>query len=118
MWPIVPILMCGLLRSNFSFAILRSQTPLFRLLGYFSLDPANDFLGQVLGHFLVPGEVHGETSAALRARTKIGRITEHFAQRDTGFDDLRSTLNCRTFETPAAGNQVAVYRSHVLLRNH
>src|SRR5579859_732637 len=115
MCPIVPMLMCGLVRSNFSFAIFYAlETPWFRLLGYFALDPADNFLGQTLRHFLVSGEVHGETSAALRTRTKIGRITEHFAQRHAGLDDIGGALHGGAFETAAAGNQVAVYRAHVL----
>src|ERR1051325_11181991 len=116
------MLMCGLLRSNFSFAMFyalsnfrhhRSSRPrsptcveprarasgLFR---YFALDPADDLLGQILRNFLVTSEVHRETSAALRTRTKIRRIAKHLAQRNTGFDYLGCPLNQRPLESAPA----------------
>src|SRR5947209_16511427 len=60
MWPIVPMLTCGLLRSNFSFAI----NLLFRRLsrGDSALIAVNYFLSQISRHFLVLAEVHGKTA--------------------------------------------------------
>src|SRR2546423_899975 len=51
MWPIVPIFTCGLLRSNFSFAIRKNAS----LSGCLALNLADDFFGEragdLEGHF-------------------------------------------------------------------
>src|SRR3981189_316287 len=72
MCPIVPILTCGLLRSNFSFAIL------FRDL---SLPPVDDPLSKSRGDFLVLAEMHRKTSTPLRVRANIGGVAEHLRKR-------------------------------------
>src|SRR5271170_5203780 len=64
MCPMVPMFTCGLLRSNFSFAMdVESPASLFR---HFSLNFRYDFFRDVLGNLFVLPEVHGETAAALR----------------------------------------------------
>src|SRR5229473_7180204 len=88
MWPIVPILTCGLLRSNFSFAIiLNLQQKLFSNL---ALHPADDLFRQRGGNFLVLAEVHRKTSAPLRVRANIGGVAEHLRKRHHRLDDLSS----------------------------
>src|SRR5579884_796328 len=107
MWPMVPILTCGLLRSNFSFAILCSWllSSKCSLPRYLALHPRNDLIGDVSGHLLVLREMHRETSAPLRARAKLGGITEHLRQRHRGLDQFRGSAGLRAFQLSAAGNQ-------------
>src|SRR5262245_20278401 len=69
MCPIVPILTCGLLRSNFSFDISRPISLLLRN----SLHPAHDFLGQRGRDLFVFPEMHGKTAATLGSRTQLRR---------------------------------------------
>src|SRR5579862_3377229 len=66
--PIVPMLTCGLLRSNFSFAML---------FAHFSLHAVDDLLRQRRGDFLVLAEVHRKTSTPLCTRADVGGVTEH-----------------------------------------
>src|SRR5271154_397837 len=76
MCPMVPMFTCGLLRSNFSFAMdVESPASLFR---HFSLNFRYDFFRDVLGNLFVLPEVHGETAAALRARAQLRRVAKHF----------------------------------------
>src|ERR1700681_1078483 len=88
MCPIVPILTCGLLRSNFSFAIL------FRDL---SLHPVHNLLPQSRGDFLVFAEMHRKTSAPLRVRANIGGVAEHLRKRHHRLDDLGSAPQFQPF---------------------
>src|SRR5437868_11563437 len=78
-WPIVPILTCGLLRSNFSFAICLEKSPY--LSRDLPLNPAYDLLGDLAGDLLVLSEMHGETAAALGTRTQLGGVSEHLRER-------------------------------------
>src|SRR5947209_15132311 len=100
MCPIVPMLTCGLLRSNFSLAIALSAPQLER-----SLEPCGNpqparlphgpagrfgdhFLGNRYGRFLVMREMHRETGAALSAAAEVRGVTEHFRQRHLRTDNL------------------------------
>src|ERR1700743_463253 len=118
------MLTCGLLRSNFSLPIAPISLAISWLLlnswllRNFALHSRHDLFRNVFRNFLVTGEVHGETAASLRARTKLGRITKHLAQRNTGLDNLRRTANLGPFKLAAAGNDVAVYRTHVFFRHY
>src|ERR1700683_1444566 len=113
MCPIVPMFTCGLLRSNFSFAMdVESPASLYPefllpnsefLLRHSSLNFRHDLFRQVLGNFLVLPEVHGETAAALRARAQFGGIAEHFRQRNHGLNQLRGAANFSAFQTAAPG---------------
>src|ERR1700730_16701316 len=77
MCPIVPTFTCGLLRSNFYFAISFSapqsnsfQIPMTpRLL--FPPRLLDDFFGKTRGHLRIVREMHGEISAALCAAAQI-----------------------------------------------
>src|SRR5208283_5113097 len=68
------------------------------LLSNLALNPGDDLFPDVLRHFLITREMHSETSAALRARAKLGRITEHFTQRHVCLDDLRGAPNLGAFQ--------------------
>src|ERR1700682_1821372 len=89
MCPIVPILTCGLLRSNFSFAIL------FRDL---SLHPVNDLLAKSRGDFFVLAEMHRKTSAPLRVGANIGGVAEYLRKRQHRLDDLGSAPQFHAFD--------------------
>src|SRR5581483_12367092 len=84
MCPMVPMFTCGLLRSNFSFAILRLSSLLLRD----SLYPAHDFFGQRGRYFFIFAEMHRKTAAALVTRAEFGGITEHLRKRHRRLDDL------------------------------
>src|SRR5438874_11122110 len=73
MWPIVPTLTCGFVRSNFCLAIGGS------LLSFDSeLDASvDDVARDRLRHFLVPVELHGEIGPALRHRAQVGGVSKH-----------------------------------------
>src|SRR5436309_2430406 len=110
MCPIVPMFTCGLLRSNFSFAISLSSPQ--NLLGYFALRLVHDFVRDAARHFFVLAEVHREGAASLRAGPQLGGIAEHLRQRNHCLNNLGSAQNLGTLETAAARNQIAVHRAH------
>src|SRR5581483_628706 len=62
--------------------------------------------------------MHSKRAAPLRAGAQLGRVAEHFRQRNHRLDDVRGTQNLRAFQPAAPRNQVAVDRAHVLVRNH
>src|ERR1700746_3108272 len=89
----VPIFTCGLLRSNFSFAMIpapqsnsysfRPKSPL--LFAFLLLD---DFLGQRRRKLCVMRKMHRERRAALRAATQIRGVPEHLRQRNFDANDV------------------------------
>src|ERR1019366_355609 len=103
MCPIVPILMCGLLRSNFSFAI-RENASLSRSLALYLAD---DFLGLRCRDFLVLAEMHGETAAPLRPRAQFGSVSEHGRQRHHRLNNAGGSPQLRGFDPAAPRIQVA-----------
>src|SRR5215813_12776035 len=76
MWPIVPMLQCGLVRSNFAFAIVFLRAvPRSRPHGF-----GHDLLRDHLRHWLIVRELHRVRGPALCRRPQIGGIAEHFLQ--------------------------------------
>src|SRR5437879_12525267 len=79
---------CGLLRSNFSFAIslsapqlVRSRNSLLVLLSCCASGGlGHDFFGNRSGRLGVVRKVNGEACAALRAAAQVGGVAEHFGQ--------------------------------------
>src|SRR6187401_846778 len=102
----VPMLTCGLLRSNFCFAIYSS---VLRALGGDNL--ACDRLRDVL----VAIELHGERCPALRRRSQVGCVAEHGGQRNVGVDRLRVAARLDALDAPAARVEVAENVAEVLL---
>ena len=96
------------------------QSPLkLLLLSNFALNPRHNLFRDILRHFFITREVHRETAAALRARTQLGRITEHFAQRHAGLDDLRRAAESPCLPAGRGGkSDVAVHRAHIFFRHH
>src|SRR3954467_3086657 len=106
----VPMLTCGLVRSNFAFAtvvLLRTicvtpynQGRTWRCWGGFRWKrlrdgpqslPAgllDDLLGNGLGDLCVGVELHGEARATLRLGAQVADVAEHLGQRDEALDDL------------------------------
>src|SRR5947208_2514489 len=76
MWPIVPMLTCGLVRSNFFFAI--APSPCRRL---FAPDPCHDLLRDLGRDFLVGQQLHRRVRGApLRPGPEVRRIAEQLCQ--------------------------------------
>src|SRR4051795_6755660 len=84
MWPIVPMLTCGLVRSNFFLAI--SQLLPASCLDLGLLD---EFRGQVARHLGVVAELHRGGRAALRHASQVGDVAEHLGEGNECPDDLR-----------------------------
>src|SRR5512135_1318973 len=81
MCPMVPTLQCGLLRSNFSFAMYVSLSPYQNLRNCLALRPAGNLFRHALGNFLIPPEVHSERPAPLCARAQFRGVSEHLRKR-------------------------------------
>src|SRR3954447_15326662 len=107
----VPTLTCGLFRSNFCLAIGGSLLSFYSELAASVDDVARDRLR----YFLVPIEVHVEVGPALRHRAQVGRVPEHFRQRDQCLDDLRVADGVHRLDAAAAAVQVAHDVAEVVL---
>src|SRR5262245_30365128 len=81
--PIVPTFTWGLLRSNFSLAML-----LLLFLPYLAHDPRHDLLAHAPRGLHVLLEVHGVGGPVLGARAQVRRVAEHGAEGHHGGDDL------------------------------
>src|SRR5262245_51948304 len=115
-WPIVPTFTCGLLRSNFSFAM----TPESSLGSYRSAGRlGHDLFAHGLRRLLVVRELHAVVGAPLRLRPEVGRVAEHLRQRHLGRDHLRVAARLHRLDAPAASGDVADHVGPVLLgRRH
>src|SRR5271157_1671234 len=134
MCPIVPTFTCGLLRSNFSFAIgapylsLKSadlhflprsyDRQLFRPRRTPALHLGHDFFGHRTRRLFVPREVHGKRCAALGVRAHVSGVAEHFRQRHHRLDHLRPGAMLKAFDAAAPAAQVTDDGAHVLLRHN
>src|ERR1700709_871911 len=123
----VPTLTCGLSRVNFSFATFYS------LLSLKSCSEANPcrlprlrgdrhsgatldhLLGDVGRHLLVTVELHRVSRSALGHRARVGRVTEHLAQRHLRRDDLRVAALFHAVDTSTATVEIADDIAHVIL---
>src|SRR5690348_11627718 len=74
----VPMLRCGLVRSNLALAMAVPYSLAVREL--FAANALDDFLGNRLWHLLVRVELHGVRRAALGARTKVSSVAEHLSE--------------------------------------
>src|SRR5581483_10511799 len=91
MCPMVPMLTCGLLRSNFAFAILllpdSLPDSLFCILALYAGD---DHFGKVLPHLPLLAEMHGDARAPLSRRKQLRALAQHHRQRPHGLRHLRT----------------------------
>src|SRR5215211_1086411 len=94
----VPMLTCGLVRSNFCFAIYSS---VLRALG------GDDLACDRLRDILVAIKLHGERGPALRRRTQVGCVAEHGCQRDAGVDRLRVAARLDPLHAATAGVEIS-----------
>src|SRR4029078_12333955 len=78
MWPIVPILTWGLVRSNLFLAIVCSL----------DLGLLEEFRGQARWHFGVVAEFHRGRGAPLGHAAQVRHVPEHLGQRDECPHDL------------------------------
>src|SRR5262245_24247795 len=93
-WPIVPMLQCGLLRSNFAFAIF---ILLLRLQGF----------RDRLRNRVIVVKLHGVLRAALGHGAQRVDVTKHAGQRDHRGHDLRVAAGVGALHLTAAAVQVA-----------
>src|SRR6267142_2188985 len=120
----VPMFTCGLLRSNFSFAISPSapqikihsnpDNALCLLLAPVLLD---DFFRQRRRQLRVMRKVHRERRAALGAAAQIRGVTEHLRQRNFHADHVAPRAVFRALNRGTPGIQIAEHRGHVFFRN-
>src|SRR5690349_2837519 len=96
MCPIVPMFTCGLLRSNFSFAISSSapQSKSCKKSASLKLLSTARFLHnlfrKIVGKLRVMRKMHGERRAPLRAAAQIRGVAEHLRKRHFHANDVTS----------------------------
>src|SRR5256885_209378 len=127
----VPMLTCGLVRSNFAFATgVLLWTSWFvaaaaggatscrsgRATGLFAGRLRDDLLGDVRGNLVVGVELHGVARPALGLRPQVADVAEHLRQRHQGADDAAATALLHRLDDATAGVQVTDNVTHVLLR--
>src|SRR5690606_30437150 len=110
--PIVPMLQCGFVRSNFAFAISGFSVP--RGSGHAGADLVRDRLWDLF----VVIEMHGVLRAALAHRTQGVDVAEHVRERHHRGDDARVPPGVHTRDLAAAAVQIADDVAHVLLGSH
>src|SRR5919112_2262707 len=126
MCPMVPMLTCGLVRSNLALAtgFLSSWvTQVVRALGvgcagarFLAGGLRDDLLGHVLRNLRVAVEDHRVAGPPLGAAAQVAHVAEHLRERDQGPDDASAGALLHRLDGPAPGVQVADDVTHVLLR--
>src|SRR6266849_6436172 len=120
----VPMFTCGLLRSNFSFAISSSapQSKSFKTTETLNLLPPagllDNLLSQIVRKLRVMRKMHCECGAPLRTAAQIRGVTEHLRKRHFHANDVaaRPVFGALDRRTPRI--QVAEYLRHVFFRNY
>src|SRR2546422_9207030 len=109
----VPMLRCGLVRSNLALAMAVPYSLAFReLLAANALD---DFFGDRLGHRLVRVELHGVRRATLSPRTEVSSVAEHLSERDLSPHQVRGAPLLHPLDPTPSRGQVADDVAHVVL---
>src|SRR6201996_5623220 len=78
----------------------------------------DDLFSDVRGNFLVLLELHRVRRAALRRGSQIGRVAEHFAERDEGLDGQRVAALVLTLHLAAPPRKIADHVAEEVLRGH
>src|ERR687892_209897 len=96
----VPMLTCGLVRSNLAFATWcpssrtrtagRVRRAPANLVGLLAVGLRDDLLRDVRGNLGVGVELHAVARPALRPRPQVADVAEHLRQRHDGPDDART----------------------------
>src|SRR5512143_2394718 len=120
MCPIFPTLQCGLLRSNFSFAMMSSPVTQGRPLGQppkLSRAARVDHrLGQIGRQALIVMKLHCIYASALTHRPQVGGVAKHFGQGHPGPNGLRIGAALRALNRRAARAQIAQHVAHKFFR--
>src|SRR2546429_1563128 len=127
----VPMLTCGLVRSNFAFATgVLLWTSWFvaaaaggatscrpgRATGLFAGRLRDDLLGDVRGNLVVGVELHGVARPALGLRPQVADVAEHLRQRHQGTDDTAAAALLHRLDDATTGVEVADDVAHVVFR--
>src|SRR5947207_14542273 len=115
MWPIVPMLTCGLVRSNFFFAIVAApgSSPPRQGPGL-DLRLLDELRGQTARNLGVVAEFHRRRRAALGHAPQVRDVAEHLGQRDERPDDRRRAPVLGRLDLPATAVEVADHVSDEL----
>src|SRR3990170_1698571 len=110
MWPIVPMLTWGLVRSNFFLAMSCSL----------DLGLLDEFRGQARWHFGVVAELHRGRRTPLGHAAQVRHVPEHLGERDERADDLglvadRAAPALHALDLAAPAVEVADDVAHELL---
>src|SRR2546423_5059219 len=126
----VPMLTCGLVRSNLAFATVvllwilcfvpaaaggATSCRSGRATGLFAGRLRDDLLGDVRGNLVVGVELHGVARPALGLRPQVADVAEHLRQRHQGADDAAATALLHRLDDATAGVEVTDDVTHVLL---
>src|SRR5207342_1165567 len=114
-WPIVPTLTCGLVRSNFCFAIC-SYPPSSSCWGLRCLVACHDCLCDGGLYFLVAVELHRERRTTLAHGAHVRRIPEHLRERNARADRLRRADRLELLAPATTTVQVTNDIAEVLVR--
>src|SRR5438552_18971337 len=109
MWPIVPMLTCGLVRSNFFLAMVAAPWLLL------DLGLLDEFRGQVDRHLGVMTELHRGRGPTLRHAAQVGHVSEHLGKRDEGPDHLGGASRLLPLDLAAAAVEITDHVAHELL---
>src|SRR4051794_221948 len=125
MCPMVPMLTCGFVRSNFAFATVGSSPrgyAVVRALGWavqgwglLARRLGDDLLGHVGRDLRVAVEDHRVAGPTLGAAAQVAHVAEHLRERDQGPDDAGAGALLHRLDDPAPGVQVADDVAHVVL---
>src|SRR5471030_3475992 len=110
-WPIVPMLQCGLLRSNFAFAIFLLLNSYLGVFGF-------DFVRERLRDLAVVIEFHRIVRAPLGLAAQLIDVAEHVGQRHHGGDNLGVAARILTLYLATTGIEVADHAAKKFIRRH
>src|SRR5262252_5060601 len=108
-WPIVPTFTCGLVRSNFAFAIVRVLLVDADSLPFHLRD---DLFHLALRRFFVVREFHRVHRAPLRHRAQPRRVPEHLLEGHRRGDHLRFATLCHPSDLAPTRRDIAQHVAH------
>src|SRR5881397_550569 len=103
----VPMLTCGLVRSNLALATVVSSSGRLLTVLLLAVCLGDDFLGDVAGDFRVGVELHAVARPALGPRPQVADVAEHLRQRHERLDDAGPAALLHRLDLTAAGVEVA-----------